>query len=146
METFNETPTPFVMTFHSSNKEVIGALKVVDGVFSFEGNAEDSAKMFFDFVCDNLGNYISDIIKNRAIDKNTPSDSDYAKLKAEIETLKYRAMTIYEGGTDSKEAWAIIRDLSQLSSDNKQCTPLKGSDGVHCCRHCGFYTKCCISQ
>ena len=25
-------------------------------------------------------------------------------------------------------------------------TPLKGSDGRHCCRHCGFYTKCCISQ
>ena len=66
METFNATPTPFVMIFRNSNKEVMGTLKEVDGVFSFEGNAEDSAKVFFDFVCDNFRNYIDNIIKNRA--------------------------------------------------------------------------------
>lgn len=38
------------------------------------------------------------------------------QLKAEIEQFKKRALDIYVDGIDNKEAWAIVRDLAQLSA------------------------------
>lgn len=35
--------------------------------------------------------------------------------QSEIEMLVKRAKEIYEDGDDNKEAWAIVRDLTQLS-------------------------------
>jgi hypothetical protein len=43
-----------------------------------------------------------------------------------------------------EEVWeAAVKAMEENgSSHNKQSTPLKGSDGVNCCRHCGFYMRC----
>ena len=47
-----EPPTNTYIAFHDINKEgepEIGRLSWEDGIFKFEGNAKESAKVFFDF-------------------------------------------------------------------------------------------------
>ena len=39
-----------IIQFHGVENKEIGKLFVVDGQLVFEGNAEESAKIFFDFV------------------------------------------------------------------------------------------------
>lgn len=57
------TPTPGVipalLEFRSHN-EITGSLTYQDGKFKFEGDAEDSALKFLDFVCKHLGVYLQD--------------------------------------------------------------------------------------
>lgn len=52
--------TPTFITFNQAGVEV-GHLEVKDGVMSFHGNVEESAKVFFDCVVGQLNEYI----KNR---------------------------------------------------------------------------------
>ena len=44
------TPAPYCVHFRGKNGNV-GVLKIVDGQLKFEGNADESAKLFFDIVC-----------------------------------------------------------------------------------------------
>jgi hypothetical protein len=64
----------------------------------------------------------------------------------EIEGIEFNSV-MYEANE-----WVLASEVAPYikeavkTSHNSKSTPLKGSDGVHCCRHCGFYTKCCVSQ
>jgi len=44
-----DPPVSNNLTFHDNEKE-IGRLSWDDGIFKFEGKAEESAKVFFDFL------------------------------------------------------------------------------------------------
>lgn len=40
------------MTFHNSKNKMIGSLDFSGEKIKFEGDAEESAKIFFDYLCD----------------------------------------------------------------------------------------------
>jgi len=48
-------PIPFVLTFSDGEKK-IGSLTMEDGQLKFEGNADASAKVFFDYLIKLWGN------------------------------------------------------------------------------------------
>jgi len=45
---FTESISPRNVTFMGENNEVVGKLTWDDGIFKFEGEAEESARIFFD--------------------------------------------------------------------------------------------------
>jgi len=42
---------PFTIAFHDNSGRVIGTLSVVSGKLHFEGDVDESAKLFFECVC-----------------------------------------------------------------------------------------------
>lgn len=46
----SQTKASKTIAFHNDNSEQIGCLSWEDGVFKFEGKAEESAKVFFDWM------------------------------------------------------------------------------------------------
>lgn len=59
-----ETLAPPTVTFSQDNKD-IGTLSWEGGKFHFEGDAEESAKVFFDFLRPYIDNYIESENKRR---------------------------------------------------------------------------------
>lgn len=57
-------PTTHNITFHKEDKE-IGRLKWDDGVLRFKGEADDSAKVLFDFLKPFVDNYIKEKLSAR---------------------------------------------------------------------------------
>lgn len=60
---FHQTPTPFSLSFSDDGKEV-GRLEVKDGELTFSGNANKSAKVFFDAFIDIIDTYTAEQVRN----------------------------------------------------------------------------------
>jgi len=57
-----ESPVPpSKITFSSGNDKEIGKLSFRDGTMVFEGNAEESALVFFEYLTGMVNNYMSDM-------------------------------------------------------------------------------------
>jgi len=50
-----------------TGEETTGGIRVVNNKFVFEGDAEESAKVFFDYLIEHLNDYIKSLIKNKII-------------------------------------------------------------------------------
>lgn len=62
--TIDSTIQPLSLTFHDIvTREKIGEFRDVNGVLSFEGNVDESGKIFTDFICNCFNSRIQDLIK-----------------------------------------------------------------------------------
>lgn len=57
-----DTPQSFTITFHDNSSKVVGELILKDGKASFEGNADESAMVFFNA----MRNALDEAIKEQA--------------------------------------------------------------------------------
>lgn len=62
--TIDSTPRPLSLSFHDPiTRDKIGEFKDVGGILSFEGNVDESGKIFTDYICGCFNARIQHLIK-----------------------------------------------------------------------------------